>query len=477
MDYLSPVLTSAQIKKCDAYTIENEPISSFDLMERASWVLARKIQSIIAPKAKVHILCGPGNNGGDGFCIGRILLAFGYKIRITDCAFGKQHSIENLFAQKLWAVKQHNDISRPEKAADVILDSDEIIVDCILGTGLTNGLSGQFKELIDLLNAKSNFTLSVDIPTGLFDQSKQGENAYLKANKTLSIQTSKPSFFYAENEIDFEIVDAGINISTVQSGIHYIHPLNNESVLPKMVPSKRKFSHKGTYGHAVLVGGNKGMAGAIAIAAKSCVQSGAGKTTVLAPAAAKFHLGNIPEAMHTNTRFHKTTEMVPLPKDITVLCIGPGLGTDSDVLDFFTQILNQYTGPVLLDADALNLISKHPELWKMVAKGSVITPHPGEFNRLFGATHSGEEKFKLGREKAMELGIYILAKDTYSALYCPDGNVIYNGTGGGWLAQGGSGDKLAGIIAAYWSRTGCAKTACMAGMYAAGLQNFNLSNI
>jgi ADP-dependent NAD(P)H-hydrate dehydratase / NAD(P)H-hydrate epimerase len=471
MDFLIPVLNSEQMRQADIDTMLHEPISSVELMERASRKLCNAIKTSIAGKQKVlSFLCGPGNNGGDGACIARMLLAEGYLCRVFFCDFGKAVSPENQINRNLLLAYQPRICTTINSIADLKLSENDIIVDCLFGTGLTQKLEGEFEALVNYINSAQKPILSVDMPSGLFADRPQNGGAYIRANKTFTIQSPKPSFFYAENEILFEVVNAEIKLP--KSGdFFYLNPAEPwKSRLLNQLPQKSEFGHKGSSGHALLVGGNKGMHGAIALAASRCIEAGAGLTTVLSPSGSRLYMSRIPKAMHIPVALNsEKIENLDLNK-FSVLATGPGLNTTENSYIFLRDLMALWNKPALFDADALNLIAAHTDLWSLVKPNSILTPHPGEFNRLFGTPENGESKIHTGRRIATEKQIYILAKDKYSMLFCPDGEVFANGSGGSWLSQGGSGDLLTGALAGWWARTHDQKTAGIAAMFTCGLK-------
>lgn len=470
MDPLIPVMPAADIRKADQHTIQSEPIRSADLMERASLAVLRALEPHINRHTRIHVVCGPGNNGGDGLCIARYLLHRVASVRVSLCTFGKSRTADNELQGQLFKASHPGRFKTIYHAGEFETKTDELIVECLFGTGLSNPLEGEFLQVVERINASGSDIISVDMPAGLFDNKAQGSAAYVKARLTISIQFPKPSFFFPENQIQFELAFAGIGPEPeTEISARFLSPQSpfREQVLA-LLPEKHSFSHKNTYGHALLVGGNTGMSGAIALATEACLLSGAGLTTVVCPVSTLPWLSHLPRAMCLPMEFDASSVLLALDK-YTVLAIGPGLGTTDAVLQFYTDLLRTWNRPALFDADALNLIAANPGLWELVKPGSILTPHHGEFRRLFGSFESGETLFEAAANQAKEKGIYILCKNTYSVLFCPDGQRYYNGSGHPGLAQGGSGDKLSGLIAGLWARTAEVRTAAIQGMFRAGL--------
>lgn len=472
MDFLIPVLTAEEMRECDRETIASEPISSIELMERASSGIYRKLITKIDKNTCILILCGPGNNGGDGLCLARMLLQNHFNCKVVLFTFGKTQSTENQVNFSFIEKFRPDAIIRNPKLETVQWEDHDVIVDALLGSGLKNAVSGELQSLINTINHSGKRIYSIDSPTGLFDTLPQNGAGYVNATETFTIQTPYPSFFYAENKILFSTVDAGILHKTNRE--YYLSPEEPwKSEIINQFPRKPDFGTKHDSGHVLISGGNNGMFGAVAMAADQCIRSGAGLTTVLSPAGAVSYLSRYPKAMHLAKELIPETITDLALNRFTVLAVGPGLNSSSESVLFLRSLLEKWARPVLLDADALNLLAKNPDLWDIVLPGSIITPHSGEFERLFGATETGMEKKQAAVENAAKYGIYIVSKDKYTTLYCPDGEIYQNGSGGVWLSQGGSGDSLCGAIAAWWARTKNAKTAAMAGMYLTGMRDIN----
>lgn len=469
MDALIPVVTSFQMKNADAETIRTEPISSIELMERASGRLYNALINRIQKNQKILVLCGPGNNGGDGLCIARLLHTDRYACTSLLCLFGKKQSPDNELNAGLLKAYRPSAIHEPKSASEIDFNGCDIIVDCLFGTGLQKALEGEFQLLLERVNRSGKKVISIDMPSGLSDTTAMDRAVFIQADETLTIQAPKPSFFYPENQIRFEIIDAGIRIRDTTE-MKFLSPQSpwKEAILDQ-IPGKPEFGHKGNSGHVLIAGGNKGMYGAVALAANASVLHGAGLTTVMAPSGSRLYMAAIPKAMHLPAGLDADHVNITDLSRFTTLALGPGLNTSENSRNFLMAMLKKWDRPVLLDADALNLLAGNKDIWPLVKPGSILTPHPGEFKRLFGGYNTGEEKFSIGKREAKSRGIFILAKDKYSALFCPDGEIIVNGSGGPELSQGGSGDTLTGAIAAWWGRTSDAKIAAMAGMYLCGL--------
>ncbi len=463
------ILTSQQMRTCDELTIKQEKMHSRDLMMRASEKLFQAITGYCGKSASFHAVCGPGNNGGDGLCVAYLMASRGINVRASIILNGKKPSEDLQFYLNMFSPCPGLKIQElPNK--DLTLNPDEILIDALFGTGLSTELGEPWKQLIEKLNHSGCRIISIDMPSGLTENGNIDSETVIRAEKVFTIQAPKPSLLYFENKTDFKVVDCGIETKSISCSHYYLDPDSTlvNWQLEQLIPARAKHSHKGNYGHALLIGGNKGMSGAISLAAKGCVDMGCGLTTVLSPAISAFAVANVSKAMHIPAELHENTLADLELKKYNAISIGPGMGNTDDTHRFLSGLLDIYTAPLIIDADALNIISQDQTLFKKIPKGSLLTPHPGELTRLLGKIMSGKERENQLLEISQQAGIFILAKDTYSMLACPDGKIFYNGTGGPHMAQGGSGDRLLGIITGLFARTNNMRSAALAGMYLAG---------
>lgn len=471
MDPGLKILSSAENKHCDILTIRMEGMNAHDLMDRATLRIFHYIQDIFPTDKPITFFCGPGNNGADGLCIASLFAAKGYPVETKVCLLGKAPSSALQFRLKLYSARQKLNIQVIQDLKDLTILDDTPFVDALFGTGLTQPLQGEWEKLVYFINQQKRMVVSIDMPSGLPDEPGKTKIPFVNAQKVIAIQCPKPSLLYAENELDFETVDCGINTESIDTKRYFLdaHHLNVQQQMKQLLPLRPRHSHKGSYGHTLLIGGNNGMHGAISMAAKACYEAGSGLTTVLSPETAIPYLSAHPEIMHI-TQALDAVAIEKLPKNkFRSVAIGPGLGVTSDATALLTAALKHFPFPLILDADALNIMAQHPALMKTLPAGTLITPHPGEFARLFGSTENGRQKEILALEHSHTLGIYILAKNTYSFLACPDGKIFYNGTGNSSMARGGSGDKLTGMIAGLYAQHQNMRDAALAGMYFSGI--------
>lgn len=467
------IFNTSQIRELDRFTIENEPIASIDLMERAAFAIYEKYMQIFHYNRPVYILAGPGNNGGDALALARLLLQTGLNVKVhiistvklsPDCETNLKRLKENFPDAVKELVEQ---FKKPE------ILPDTIIVDGLFGSGLTRPLSGIFAEAVEFINNSGLEILSIDIPSGLQGESVANEkDVIVKADYTFSLQFPKLAFFFAENEKyvgNWSVLDIRIhNQAIAETQTNYY--LTEKPDIQNIIKSRPKFSHKGTFGHLLLVAGGKGMAGAAVLGAKAASRSGVGLVTVHGPKCNRVIVQtSVPEAIFSfdiNKKF--ITAVYDLQK-YSAIAVGPGIGVNTFSKEMLAQLLTEIQQPCVFDADALNLFGFHPELLELLPKGSIITPHKKEFERMFGASANSSEELKLAIEKAKEFYIIIVLKGAYTRVIFPDGKVYFNPTGNAGMATGGSGDVLTGIIGSFLAQGYGAEKAALAGVYLHGL--------
>jgi hydroxyethylthiazole kinase-like uncharacterized protein yjeF len=444
------ILSATQIKACDEHTIHSLPISSTDLMERAAsrctdWLMANY------PKETLFVvLCGSGNNGGDGLAITRMLHKQGYGVKAFLLPTSKELSRDCT-----------SNLNRLQRISPGLVDNLQpdtyitdiaehiVIIDAILGTGLNRPAEGWVAKFIQKINELPNTVISIDMPSGLPADSLATENdAVIDAIDTLSFQFYKRSFLHPEGGRHcgrIHILNIGLDETFISNTVTHYNIISREEVL-KFYKPRTPFTHKGTYGTAMLIGGSHGMIGAIALATKAASRAGAGKVYCMCPEAGYNILQTLaPEAMCI-TRGQNHINNISGWEQATAIGIGCGIGTEDNTVAAFCSFIEAAKEPLVIDADALNIIAKHPELIHKIPTGSILTPHPKEFERLFGPTNDSLQRVELARMQAMRYSLNIVLKDRYTVVINTEGECWYNLTGNAGLATGGSGDVLTGII-------------------------------
>ena len=464
------IFTASQIRACDDYTIHNELITSHFLMERAAQKCTDYLFKYLDIEQKIYIFCGNGNNGGDGFAIARMLYYLNFDVEVyTDLSlqnFSKDATINFNLLKELSGI-EIKDFSEFD-SSEII--ENEVIIDAILGSGLNRKLEGKLAEIIEKLNSAKGTKISVDIPSGLFcDEIIETDAVVFKADFTLSFQFYKKVFLHPETGkfcgrihiLDIHLHQDFINKTEAENYV------TDENLIKKIYQPRNDFSHKGNFGKTCIIAGSFGKIGAAVLATKSALKTGSGLTYILAPKCGYEILQtSCPEAMflYGGKDFIQNFEV---ENDFT--CgIGAGLGTDPETKEKFLEFLNNYSLPLVLDADALNILAKNPKNLNLIPEKSIITPHPKEFARLFGETKNSFERLNLAKLKAKELQIFIVLKDHHTQIVTPEGEVFYNITGNSGLAKGGSGDVLLGIITSLLAQNYSSKNASIFGVWLHG---------
>ncbi|RYY34837.1 MAG: NAD(P)H-hydrate dehydratase [Sphingobacteriaceae bacterium] len=466
-----PLLTSADIRKADAYTISHEPVASIDLMERAAKAFTGWFVNHFPDKDKpIAVYCGTGNNGGDGLAIARILHHHHYKnISVKIARFSNKFSAD--FGENLSRLQQ---IAVPftefNSVSQITEEDSPIIIDALLGSGLNKPLEGEYKKLVEFLNGLDNTVVAVDVPTGFFAEGAIEKDAVvLKANLVITFQQPKINFLLPEagRYIDcWEVVNIGLDeefARSLNSPYQYIE----EKDIRKILKPRKRFTNKGTYGHALIIAGEEKTMGAALLSSAGSAYAGAGLTSACIPASGLTALNSyLPELMAVIRDGNSMPEIKWEKYDS--IAIGPGLGTDENALELLSEILTNYKKPIVIDADGLNLIASNSVLCANIPAGSILTPHMKEFDRLFGEHASWWERLQTARKQAEERNIYIVLKNDYTITATPQGKLYFNSTSNAAMGTGGMGDVLTGILASLLAQGYSPEEACIAGVFIHG---------
>ena len=460
-----------QIYAADKFTIKKQEISSDELMERSAvqifnWI-HRRMQG--AP-VKIHLFCGIGNNGGDGIAVARHLQEHGYNIAVYVVNYSKTRSndfltnLERLKDRKVWPEFLDSDCGLPD------IGRDDIIVDAIFGIGLNRPPDTWVVKLMKHLHESEAFILSVDIPSGLFtDKVPSDMKAVVKANFVLSFQAPKLVFFLPETGAfieQWEVLDIGLDQEYLEDMQTDFELTGKNEVLPFYIP-REKFSHKGTYGHSLVIGGSYGKIGAVTLAARACLNIGSGLVTAYVPQCGYIPLQTaFPEAM-------VLTDGAEVIADIdfeiapSAIAIGVGIGTSKETVKAFSGFLKKSKTPLVIDADALNILSANKELLKKLPKQSILTPHPKELKRLIGQWKDDFNKLKKVKSFSKKYDCIVVIKGAHTiAVY--NGKGYINSTGNPGMATAGSGDVLTGVIAGLMAQSYEPLKAAIFGVYLHG---------
>jgi NAD(P)H-hydrate epimerase len=468
------IFATEQIRAWDEYTIRHEPVTSVDLMERAAMAC---YEWLLQNNYKDHaftIFCGKGNNGGDGLVIARLLAQSNHPVTVYILEFG--HKGTDDFQVNLARLHETTASIRfiPSEENLHPVPTLDVVIDALLGSGINRPADGLTASLIKHINNSGNEVIAIDIPSGLFvDHSSRG-NVVVKASITLSFQCFKPAFLMPENAENIGRVHL-LNIG-LHPGFLAIQDspfqLIDKPMVSRIVKPRKPFSHKGDYGHAAIIAGSYGMMGAAVLCARACLRSGVGKLTCHIPASGYTIMQvSVPEAMcktgeeGDSAKTHATQEM----DKYDTIGIGPGLGAHAGNSNLLYSVFEQNRRPMVIDADGLNIIAGDKDLLSKVPPQSILTPHPKEFERLFGKTANDYDRIQTALQKAAEYNLYLVLKGRYTFIASPDGKGYFNSSGNPGMATGGTGDVLTGIITGLLAQKYTPLQAAIAGVFLHGL--------
>lgn len=445
------LLTAAQTRQADAATIQHEGISSADLMERAAAAFADWLTARLAPDEvdDLLVLCGPGNNGGDGLVVARLLHYGGYRVRVGLLPADKRSADFELNRHRLPAAVPVAEWG-PEQLPPIA--SDTVVIDALFGTGLSRPLAGAAAALVQHLNQAGARVVSIDLPSGLLADSPQPpDSPVVRARYTVSFELPKLAMLLPQNAAfvgRWQALPIGLSprfLAEVGADMHLV----DAGLLAGRLPARPTFAHKGTFGHALLLAGSKGKLGAAVLAARACLRGGVGLLTVQVPATGYPVLQTaVPEAMCLTDDCKTHLSELPELKPYQAVGMGPGIGQHDETRAVLEELLCLAGVPLVLDADALNLLGANRPLLDLLPPDTLLTPHPKEFERLTEPARDDYHRLELLREFARRHRCYVLLKGAYSCLAAPDGQLYFNTTGNPGLATGGSGDVLTGLLLA-----------------------------
>jgi len=464
------LLNAQQIREADQYTIENEPIASIALMERAANKCLEWIIEHYSKNTPFLVFCGTGNNGGDGLALHRLLLQAGYTVQSFILPFSKSCTPD--FLANLKRVEKYVTLEKEEQWLDIEFVNQTVIVDALLGSGTQRPTAGLLKKLIQFLNQSGRTILSIDLPSGLFPEynSNNPRDGIIQARHTLSFQQPKLAFLlpdYGSYAGIFHSLDIGLDTGFIENCPTAIYYTTLEDARALLLPLD-KFSHKGTYGHLFLMAGKEGSMGAALLAGQAALHSGLGKLTLVSPKCGLDLLqSHLMEAMvlPQGTTALSGSLDTPFP----TLAIGPGIGTHPATADFLKSVLQKADQALVLDADALNLLSRDQDLIKEVPQHSILSPHPKEFERLVGPWKNENEKIEKLCNFAQQHQIYCILKGAHSIIATPEGEIHFNSSGNPGMATAGSGDVLTGILGSFLAQGYSPKASAILGVFLHGL--------
>ncbi|MDL2281924.1 NAD(P)H-hydrate dehydratase [Parabacteroides sp. OttesenSCG-928-G06] len=469
------IFTTQQVKELDQYTIENEPIASIDLVERASTAFVNEFRRTFSRQSRIIIFAGQGNNGADALAIARLLSDESYQVEVylfnpnkhlsAECDFNRQELTNKSDAE-------FNEING--EFIPPLLTRRDIVIDGLFGSGLNRPLGGGFAAVVKYINQSEATVVSIDIPSGLFGEDNRNNNpeTIIHADYTFTFGFPKLAFLLPENGIfvgNWRTLDIGLHPAAIEQ-MQTPYEMITDEDMSKLIKPRNRFAHKGTFGHALLIAGSKGKMGAALLAARACLRGGTGLLTVHVPQRGEqIFQTALPEAMLSFDPHMERFTNVPDLSNFAAIGIGPGIGHSIETAAAFERTMDRAGKPMVIDADGLNLLSANHDLFHKIPRNSILTPHPKEFDRLTGENVGGYERLHKASAFARNRQVYIIVKGAYSAVCTPDGQIFFNSSGNPGMATAGSGDVLTGLLVALLAQGYAPKEAALLGTYIHGV--------
>lgn len=467
---MQKIIPGFQVEKIDQAFILDQDINSFDLMERAAETFCHWLLGRLDRDASIAVFCGTGNNGGDGLAIARILCSKGFSVKVFYVGNLSRASID--FDLNINILPDH--ISFEEARTGHLVDFDSnVIIDAVFGVGINRPLEGSQLALIGFLNCLEATKISVDLPSGLPSDDMLKGVAF-KADYTVSFQFPKLALLFPEHAEyvgELVVLDIGMGSSHFKdfSGQGFF-------IQKKDIPGRHikfnRFSHKGTYGKVMLVGGSYGKMGSINLSCRAALRTGSGLVSCFVPRCGVAILqSGLPEAMVESSvgEFELNKEGLHELGRFDALGVGPGMGTNPDAKVVLEFILQNFQKPIVLDADALNILSSNPHLLVLLRQNMVLTPHLVEFERLVGKCKDHKERIKKAKDFCVDYQCVLVLKGANTLITLPDGKQFFNSSGNQYMATAGSGDTLTGILTSFLGQGYTPENAAVCGVYHHGL--------
>lgn len=468
------IFSVEQIRRADQYTILHEPVLSIDLMERAARACCKWIADRYPQQHTFIVFCGTGNNGGDGLAIARLLLTAGYLVQAYVIGSEAKATQDFLVNKKRLSERDPSLVIQLRTQSDFpVVPPGTILIDALFGTGLSRAPEALLASLIRYINAAARTVIAIDIPSGLLaDKHSDPAGAIIQATHTLSFQFPKLAFFFPENGRyagEWHILDIGLSQAFIEqesSAVFFITRAYCKTILHK----RPKFSHKGSFGHALLVAGSYGKMGAAVLATDACLRSGVGLLTVHTPVCGYQILQTThPEAMAAIDSGEQYTRDEIRTDGFTAVGMGPGLGTHPETQMAVQHLLTHCKRPVVIDADALNSIGLQKAAERTIPAHAILTPHLKEFARLAGEADNDFSRYEQQLSFSQKHRVYLVLKGAHTCITTPDGESYFNTSGNPGMAKGGSGDVLTGILTSLLAQGYPPKEACLLGVFLHGM--------
>lgn len=475
------IFSNEELRSIDAYTIQHEGVTSLELIHRTGRCVSDKLVELCPDKsARIVVFAGWGKNGADAVAASAMLLKAGYAPQIILFNIGGKRLCNECAACRDELLNDFPDCDFTEVTGNFSmpeLDSATWVVDGLFGSGLNRPLAGSLQMIIRAINESGAKILSIDVPSGLMSDwnSQTLSRNVIHANVTIALGSPRLAFFIEDNAPavgTWSVADIGLSKEAIRRA-PYTYYLITERDIRRSLRPRDPYASKADFGSALICAGSYGMMGAAVLSTRACLRSGAGKVTCYAPRCGYYVMQTaVPDAMFERDPHDVALSQITLKHDYQAVAIGPGIGTADitiNALENLLKLANANSRPLVLDADALNCIALRPIMLNYLPVLSVLTPHAGEFDRLFGSQPSAEARLRKAIEVAAFHNIIIVLKGRYTAIVRPDGKVYINSSGTPALATPGSGDVLTGIITGLIAQGYTPETAAIIGVYIHGV--------
>ncbi len=468
---------SDQIKQLDAKTIEYEPISSTDLMERAACACYDVIMCNYSDSSSFTIFAGTGNNGGDALVIARKLVEAGKIVKVFVIKYS-EHLSEDFKINYIRLEELNVDITELTgfDCKELVVGKNSVIIDGIFGSGLTRPVTGWLADIIDLINMSELTVISIDAPSGLFGEDNKSvlnnsKARVVNADLVLALEQPSLSLMFAENYdfvSKFTIVPIGLS-NKAKAEIDTDYQMITNEYVKELLKVRSPYSHKGTFGNVLVVAGKYGMMGAATLCAKSAYRAGSGLVTLHVPAkCVDIAQVTVPEAiMCIDESDYIFTGITDIER-FSAIAVGPGLGCKPNTIKGVIELL-KCNKKIVIDADALNILSEEENWEAIIPESAILTPHPKELERLFGTFTDSYSRVVYLKKWCKDRRVAIVIKGAYTTVIDNNGKVYINTTGNSGMASGGSGDVLSGIIVSLLGQNYSVSEAACIGVYIHGL--------
>lgn len=466
---------SDQIKQIDGYTIKDEPVASVDLMERAALQVLRWYLQRFERTGRILIFAGPGNNGGDGLALARLLESNRYEPEVLYVEFTDKTSED--WKRNLLRLKKETNVKLNYLTGAgqfPVISPGDIIIDAIFGSGLTRPAEGLAADVIKHINNSDATVVSIDIPSGMFgeDNTRNNYKNIVSADFTLSFQFPKISFMFPENAGylgDWTVLPIGLSANAIRNIVSPYILLEKSDVAP-LLKKRHTFDHKGIFGHGLLYSGSYGKMGAAVLGAEAALRTGIGLVTCHIPSGGvSIMQASLAEAMVEPDRNERHLSEIGVIDSFRAVGIGPGIGTEPESQRALHKLLEECKKPIVIDADGLNILSLNKDWLSLIPGGAILTPHPKEFERLAGKTENSFQRMNRQIEFSKEHNCIIVLKGAHTSITTPEGKVFFNSTGNPGMATAGSGDVLTGILLSLLAQGYTPEHAAIVGVYLHGL--------